>query len=87
MQANPDNVSISIVIPVHRSAGVLPELHRRITEALAQLNEDYEILLVEDCGGVNSREVIDAIVQRDTHMRGIKLSRNFGQHAATVCGI
>lgn len=87
MQPRPDNVSISIVVPVYRSAGMLPELHRRLTEALAQLNEDYEILLVEDCGGDNSWEVIEAISQRDAHVRGIKLSRNFGQHAATICGI
>lgn len=87
MQAKPDNVSISIIIPVYRSAGVLPELHRRLTETLVQLNEDYEILLVEDCGGDNSWEVIEAIAQHDTHVRGIKLSRNFGQHAATICGI
>lgn len=87
MQAKPDNVSLSIVVPVYRSAGVLPELHRRITETLAQLNEDYEILLVEDCGGDNSWEVIEEIAQRDPHVRGITLSRNFGQHAATICGI
>jgi undecaprenyl-phosphate 4-deoxy-4-formamido-L-arabinose transferase len=87
MQPKPDNVSISIVVPVYRSAGMLPELHRRLTEALTQLNEDYEILLVEDCGGDNSWEVIEAISQRDAHVRGIKLSRNFGQHAATICGI
>lgn len=79
--------TLSVVVPVYRSAGVLPELHRRLTEALVQLNEDYEILLVEDCGGDNSWEVIEAIAQRDTHVHGIKLSRNFGQHAATICGI
>ncbi len=87
MQAKPDNVILSVVIPVYRSARVLPELHRRLTEVLTQLNEDYEILLVEDCGGDNSWEVIEAIAQHDTHVRGIKLSRNFGQHAATICGI
>ena len=87
MQTRPDNVNISIVIPVYRSASVLPELHRRLTEALARLNEDYEILLVDDRGGDNSWEVIELLAQRDTRVRGIKLSRNFGQHAATICGI
>lgn len=87
MQAKPDNVSISIVIPVYRSAGVLPELHRRLTEALAQLNEDYEILLVEDCGGDNSWEVIQSLMSKDSRINGIRLARNYGQHNALLCGI
>ena len=80
-------VKFSIVIPVYRSAKVLPELHRRLTETLVKLKEDYEILFVEDCGGDSSWEVIEAIAQHDAHVCGIKLSRNFGQHAATICGI
>ena len=80
-------INLSIVIPVYRSAGVLPELHRRLTETLEKLHETYEVLLVEDCGGDGSWEVIEAIAERDYHVRGIKLSRNFGQHAATICGI
>ena len=80
-------IKFSIVIPVYRSAKVLPELHRRLTATLETLKEDYEILFVEDCGGDNSWEVIEVISKRDPHVLGIKLSRNFGQHAATICGI
>jgi glycosyltransferase involved in cell wall biosynthesis len=78
---------LSVVVPVYRSAGVLPELHRRLTAALAQLNEDYEILLVEDCGGDNSWEVIQSLITKDFRIKGIKLARNFGQHNALLCGI
>jgi len=78
---------LSVVVPVYRSAGVLPELHRRLTEALTQLNEDYEILLVEDCGGDNSWEVIQSLISNDSRIKGIKLARNYGQHNALLCGI
>lgn len=79
--------SLSVVVPVYRSAGVLPELHRRLTEALVQLNEDYEILLVEDCGGDHSWEVIQSLMNKDSRIKGIKLARNYGQHNALLCGI
>lgn len=79
--------TISIIVPVYRSAGVLPELFRRLTAALAQLNTDYEILFVEDCGGDNSWNVIQGLSKEDSRVRGIQLSRNYGQHNALLCGI
>ena len=79
--------TLSIVIPVFRSANVLPELHRRLTEVMAPSNEDYEILLVEDCGGDNSWSVIQKLSKEDHRVRGIQLARNYGQHNALLCGI
>jgi len=38
---------ISAVVPVYRSAAILPELHERLTNALAGLADRYEIILVE----------------------------------------
>lgn len=78
---------LSIVVPVYRSAEVLPELHCRLTKVLARMNEDYEILLVEDCGGDNSWSVIRELARDDPRVRGIQLARNYGQHNALLCGI
>jgi len=77
---------ISVVVPVYRSEQTLPKLHQRLTAALERITPDFEILLVEDCGGDRSWEVIRELSGRDKRVRGIKLSRNFGQHAATICG-
>lgn len=81
-----DEIDISIVIPVYRSALTLPELHRRVVLAVANITQEFEIILVEDCGGDDSWEVIEKLASQDSRVRGIKLSRNFGQHAATICG-
>lgn len=78
---------LSVVVPVYRSASVLPELHRRLAEALAQMNEDYEILLVEDSGGDDSWSVIQNLARDNPRVRGIQLARNYGQHNALLCGI
>jgi glycosyltransferase involved in cell wall biosynthesis len=79
--------SLSVVIPVYRAEHTLRELHRRLTAVLEKLCNRHEILLVEDCGGDRSWEVIEELARQDPRVKGIQLSRNFGQHAATICGI
>ncbi|MBK8893850.1 MAG: glycosyltransferase family 2 protein [Propionivibrio sp.] len=77
---------ISIVVPVYRSQATLRELHRRLVSAVDPIDPHFELILVEDCGGDNSWEVIQELAHNDSRVRGIQLSRNFGQHAATICG-
>lgn len=79
-------VRLSVVVPVYRSQATLPELHRRLVAALESLGVSFEILLVEDCGGDGSWDVIQGLARADSRVKGIQLSRNFGQHAATICG-
>jgi glycosyltransferase involved in cell wall biosynthesis len=81
-----NSIRLSVVIPVYRSQGTLHELHRRIVAALEPVEPSFEIVLVEDSGGDESWRVINEIAQSDKRVRGIQLSRNFGQHAATICG-
>ncbi len=80
-------LNVSVVIPVYGAAQTLDELHRRLVEVLTPLTDAFEIILVEDCGGDNSWEVIEDLARKDARVRGIKLSRNFGQHNALLCGI
>ena len=78
---------LSVVCPVYRSEAILEKLHLRLDAVLTSLDEEYEIILVEDCGGDNSWEVIEGLSKADPHVRGIKLARNYGQHNALLCGI
>ena len=79
--------SLSVVIPCYRSRATLPELHARLIAALEPLGGPLEIVLVEDCGGDDTWEVIQDLARRDPQVRGIKLARNYGQHNALLCGI
>jgi polyisoprenyl-phosphate glycosyltransferase len=79
-------IAISVVIPVYRSEATLDELYSRIVQTLEPLVATFEIVFVEDCGGDNAWDVIQRIAASDPRVRGFKLSRNFGQHAATICG-
>ncbi len=80
-------MDISAIVPVYRSAPILPELHRRLTDALSTEADRYEIILVEDGGGDASWAEIERLAEGDRHVRGIRMSRNYGQHNALLCGI
>ena len=79
--------SLSLVIPVYRSRATLPKLYERLVEMLQDIGAPFEIVLVEDCGGDGSWDVIKQLAAGDARVRGIKLSRNYGQHNALLCGI
>ena len=78
---------ISFVVPVYRSAESLPELYRRISAVFGEGDQDLEIFFVEDCGGDASWSVIQQLAASDQRVRGFRMSRNYGQHNALLCGI
>lgn len=78
---------LSIVIPVYQSKDTLKELLRRITQSFSTNGVEIEVLMVEDCSRDGSWDVIESLAADQPLLRGIRLSRNFGQHAATICGM
>ncbi len=78
---------ISVVIPVYRAESCLEELYRRLRAALESVTADFEIVLVEDCGGDRSWPLIVELAQRDPRVKGIQFSRNFGQHYGITAGL
>ncbi len=82
-----NDTQISCVVPVYRSQAILRELYRRIVEAIEPIDPNFELLLVEDCGGDDSWDVIRALAKEDPRVRGIRMARNYGQHNALLCGI
>ncbi len=80
-------ISISVVIPVFRAELSLEELYARLVPALESRTDRFEIIFVEDFGGDSSWSIIRNLSSRDPRVGGIRLSRNFGQHNALLCGI
>jgi polyisoprenyl-phosphate glycosyltransferase len=78
---------ISVVIPVYKAEECLHELYRRLVSALSDLTEDFEILMIEDCGGDRSWEIINERSHKDNRVKGLKFSRNFGQHYGITAGL
>ena len=78
---------ISIVSPVYRAEKIIPELLGQLRENLAPITADYEIILVNDASPDNSWTSISAECEKDKRVKGINLSRNFGQHYAITAGL
>jgi glycosyltransferase involved in cell wall biosynthesis len=80
-------VHISVVIPVYKAEKCLYPLYQRLKLSLEQITQDFEIILVEDCGGDNSWDIIVDISKNDPRVKGIQFSRNFGQHYGITAGL
>ena len=78
---------LSVVIPVYKAEQCLDELYLRLKTSLESISPDFEIVLVEDCGGDNSWQVIERLAAADPRVRGIQFSRNFGQHYGITAGL
>ncbi len=83
------NTKISIVIPCYCCSKSLEELYKRLRISLAKVVEnDYEIIMVNDASPENDWEIIKKLAsQKNSHLIGINLSRNFGQHYAITAGL
>ncbi len=82
-----EQIKLSIISPVYKAATIVDELVKRIGAAADKITDDYEIVLVEDGGGDDSWERILENAKITNKVKGIKLSRNFGQHYAITAGL
>jgi undecaprenyl-phosphate 4-deoxy-4-formamido-L-arabinose transferase len=80
-------LDVSVVIPVFGGSAALPELHQRLAACMQDAGLSWELILVDDRGRSESWPAIRALAEADPQVIGLRLSRNFGQHAATICGI
>ncbi len=78
---------LSVVIPVYGCETNLYELYFRLKETLEKINPEFEIILVNDASPDNAWNTILDINIKDNRVKGINLSRNFGQHYAITAGL
>lgn len=78
---------ISIVSPIYRAENIVEELVRQIIKNVELLTSDFEIVLVNDASPDHSWMKIQEICHKDSRVKGINLSRNFGQHYAISAGL
>ncbi len=81
------SVEISVVVPVYNEEESVPELHRRLTDVLGRVAASYEIVLVDDGSHDRSWELIRELAGKDSRVRGLSFSRNFGHQMAFTAGL
>ena len=80
-------MNCSVVIPVYRGEATLEPLVDRLAQALPAATEQFEVVLVNDGSPDDSWGVISRLGGKYEWLRGILLTRNYGQENATLCGI
>jgi polyisoprenyl-phosphate glycosyltransferase len=80
-------VQYSIIAPVYNERESLPELHQQISQAMAQTEETWELVLVDDGSTDGSSDYIREISKKDPHIRPVIFARNFSHQIAVTAGL
>lgn len=82
-----ERLFLSLVIPVYNEEEVLPILFNSVRSVLAQIDCSYEVLFVNDGSRDRTAEIIRAEAGRDSRIKLLTFSRNFGHQVAITAGI
>lgn len=77
----------TVVTPCYRTADCIPELYRRLVAVFAELGATFELIFVDDGSPQNDWQQIVRLAHTDHRIRGLQLSRNYGQHFAIQAGL
>ena len=80
-------MKLSIVTTLYQSAPHIEEFHQRTSKVVGEITDDYEIIFVNDGSPDNSLEVAIPLHEKDSKVKIVDLSRNFGHHKAMMTGL
>jgi len=80
-------MELSFIVPVYHGEQTVHPLFEAIKDACKKYDYQFEVIFVWDCGPDRSWEkILELKTKFPTVIKAIRLSRNFGQHNAIVCG-
>lgn len=81
-------MKLSIIIPVYFNVDTLEDMYNDLREkVLSKLECQYELIFIDDGSGDESYQIMKKLKEKDIYIRNFRLSRNFGSHAAILCGL
>ena len=87
MEKHKTQPSLSVITPAYNEARNLPEFYKRLKKVADDIGETWEWVIVDDHSTDNSYVEICNLNRIDTRVKGVRLSKNFGSHAAISCGL
>ena len=81
------NIHLSIISPIYKSLETIDLLTEKLVFEASKITEEYEIILIDDGNEDSSWRKITKQAELNSKIKGVKLSRNFGQHYAITAGI
>ena len=80
-------MELSVVVPVYGCRDCLDQLHQRLAKALEPITASYQVVFVDDRSPDGAWPMLETLARSDSNVKAIRLSRNFGQHAAITAGL
>ena len=78
---------LSIVVPCYQEQEALPIFYEEITKILTAIDAPFELLFVNDGSKDDTLSILRDLALKDSHVRYISFSRNFGKEAAMYAGL
>ena len=78
---------LSVIIPVFNEEKNIPRVYARVLAVLGKLPYEKEIIFIDDGSTDGSVREIGALAQKDSRVKSVEFSRNFGKEIATTAGI
>lgn len=82
-----ERIRYSVVVPVFNEEAVIAETCRRLNSVMKGMDAPYELIFVDDGSQDRTAQIIKELLARDSHIRMITFSRNFGHQIAVTAGI
>ena len=80
-------LDLSIITSAYNEEESLPSFFDRVTAVADKMDIAYEIIVVNDGSKDGTEKVIREHAEKDKRIKGVFLSRNFGQQAAYLCAM
>ncbi len=80
------SLEYSIVIPAYHAANSIEKLYEELKNYFSSAQKTFEFIVVDDCSSDSTWEVLKKIKQNNKNVKIVRFAKNFGQHAATLCG-
>ncbi|MBD1894759.1 glycosyltransferase family 2 protein [Coleofasciculus sp. FACHB-129] len=81
------NPKYSFIIPIYNEEKSIPELYRRMSAVMEQLNAPTELILVNDGSRDRSLQMLRELHEKDPRVCYLSLARNFGHQIAVTAGL
>ena len=78
---------ISVVVPMYSEEAVAEECCKRLTDICKANGLRYELVFVNDGSTDRTLEILESLAKKDSHVKVISFSRNFGHQIAVSAGI
>lgn len=83
----PDKPEFSIIAPIYNEEGNIPLFYERVKAVMTNLNEPWELIMVNDGSRDRSLALLTELAFMDPHVKVIDFARNFGHQIAVTAGI